>query len=96
MDLLRDGDALSHELVIDWGVAQIPFPGRSVSGDRHLLNRRPDGLLIAVAEPDKDNPESATYLRPDERLRNRMRGGACEDGSEREGMRRLCIYLRRD
>jgi hypothetical protein len=50
MDPVRNQEALSHELAIDWGVVQIPYPAQSVSGDRHLVNAYSDGLLIAVVD----------------------------------------------
>ena len=44
---------------IEWGVAQIPFQGETVSGDRHLVTEHPDGLLIAVIDGLGHGPEAA-------------------------------------
>lgn len=35
---------------VEWGVAQITIEGETVCGDRHLVTRRSDGLLIAVID----------------------------------------------
>lgn len=35
---------------IDWGVAQITLEGETVCGDRHLVQSRSDGILVAVVD----------------------------------------------
>jgi negative regulator of sigma-B (phosphoserine phosphatase) len=36
--------------LLDWGVAQQAMPGESVSGDMHLVQPFPRGVLVAVAD----------------------------------------------
>ena len=35
---------------IEWGVATRALPGQAESGDRHLVQRFPDGVLAAVVD----------------------------------------------
>jgi len=39
-----------HAGFIEWGVAGRPFPGEKVSGDRHAVVPRPEGMLVAVID----------------------------------------------
>ncbi len=36
--------------VLEWGVAGQPFAGQAVSGDRHLVEPVPNGVLVAVVD----------------------------------------------
>jgi serine/threonine protein phosphatase PrpC len=36
--------------VVEWGVAAMPLPGQTRSGDRHLVKRLPHALLLAVVD----------------------------------------------
>ena len=36
--------------LLDWGVAQRAFPGEAVSGDMHLVQPFPSGVLVAVVD----------------------------------------------
>jgi len=36
--------------VIEWGVASLTMPGQSRSGDRHLVQPYPNGVLVAVVD----------------------------------------------
>ena len=36
--------------VVEWGVAALPIPGQTVSGDRHVVKPFPRGLLVAAVD----------------------------------------------
>jgi negative regulator of sigma-B (phosphoserine phosphatase) len=51
MDPVKPSGAQARPLsLVDFGVAQIPHAGQTVSGDRHTLSPFPDGMLLAVAD----------------------------------------------
>jgi serine/threonine protein phosphatase PrpC len=45
-------DPAAHDLrpPLDWGVAARAYPGQAESGDRHLVQPFPDGVLVAVVD----------------------------------------------
>lgn len=44
---------------IEWAVAQRPFPGEKVSGDLHVVQAFPEGVLFAVIDGLGHGPEAA-------------------------------------
>jgi serine phosphatase RsbU (regulator of sigma subunit) len=49
--------------LLDWGTAQIAFPGEPVSGDGYLVCPYPNGVLVAVVDGLGHGEEAATATR---------------------------------
>ena len=45
-----DAVIISQSELIEWSVAARPLPGEEVSGDAHVVQSFPDGLLVAVVD----------------------------------------------
>src|SRR5437660_1766381 len=50
----------SSPSLLDWGVASLALPGQAVSGDLHLVQPFPNGVLVAAVDGLGHGAEAAT------------------------------------
>jgi serine phosphatase RsbU (regulator of sigma subunit) len=56
-------ESIPPERAIEWGLASRALPGETVSGDRHLVQSFPEGILAAVVDGLGHGQEAGTAAR---------------------------------
>src|SRR5215831_5724713 len=76
---------MGHEItrILDWDVAQRVRPGESDSGDRHLVQAVPCGMLVAVVDGIGHGPSAALAAELAIGELGRMNGGSLVDAVRR-------------
>ena len=58
--VIAERPSLDRSPILEWGVASTPLPGQRLSGDLHLFQPLPEGVLLAALDGLGHGPEAAS------------------------------------